>query len=119
MISDRCSRATWDTYLRGVVKHCVDTRPLLEEHGDSRHDDALEHGFCLKKRANCDELQLESIPCRLLTEMRKGFGKTSFLEQGLCFDFKEFQLDELVVLREIPQGCEVLSSLFFAVVVPV
>jgi hypothetical protein len=105
--------------LRGVVKHCVDTRPLLEEHGDARHDNALEHGFCLEQCAYCDKLQFESVPCSLLGEVRKGFCETAFLEQGLCFDFKEFQLDELVVLREIAQGCEILSSFFFAVVVPV
>ena len=46
--------------------------------------------------------------------MRESFSNTALLEHGLCLDFQEFQLDELVVGGEVSERSQVASRFFFA-----
>jgi hypothetical protein len=90
---------------------------LLEKHGDGSNDNPLEHSLGLEKGSNGNKLEFEDVPCGLLAKMRESFGNAAFLEQGLSLNLKEFQLDKLMIDREVTKGCEVLPSFFLTVMV--
>jgi len=46
--------------------------------------------------------------------MRESFSNTALLEHGLCLNFQEFQLDELVISGKVAEGGQVASRFFFA-----
>lgn len=80
-----------------IVEHSIDSSPLLEEHGYSRHDDPLEHGRSLEERRNGDKLQFDCVPCTRMCQARKVGLNCPLLEQRLCLDLKELNLDELII----------------------
>jgi hypothetical protein len=61
-----------------IVEHCIDTGPLLEEHGYGCDNYPLEHCFCPEEGADGDELELESIQRRKLAEMGPVFCTVRF-----------------------------------------
>lgn len=75
---------------RRIVENCVNTGPLLKEHGNRSHDDTLKHGLGLEKRTNSYELEFEGIPRCQLRKMGELFSDTTLLEHGLGLDLKEF-----------------------------
>jgi hypothetical protein len=102
---------------RSVVENGVDAGPLLEEHGDSGNDDALEHGLGLEEGADSDELELEGVPGGQLGEMRELLGNAALLEHGLGLDLEEFELNQFVVLGKLTEGGEGAASFVFTAVV--
>lgn len=101
----------------GVVQHGIDTRPLLEEHGNTSNHRPLDHAPALEQGLDGDELELESVPGGLLAKLGEVLGDSPLLEERLSLDLKELELDELVVLGESSQTGEVGSSFRLAAVV--
>lgn len=100
-----------------VVEHSVDSCPLLEEHGNTGNHAALQHALLGEERLDGNELKLEVVPDGLLAEVGELLGNASLFKQRLCLDFKELQLNELVVDRKASESRQDLLGLLFAVVV--
>lgn len=77
---------------------------LLEEHRYGGDDDAAEHGAGFEEGAYGYELQFENVPRGECGEVRPLEGRAAFLEDGLCFDLEEFELDEFVVFVETAEA---------------
>lgn len=102
---------------RSVVKNGVNAGPLLEKHGDSGHNDALEHGLGLEEGADGDELELEGVPGGQLGQMRELLSNAALLEHGLSLYLEEFELDQFVILGKLAERGESAASLVFTAVV--
>lgn len=89
-------------HLRHKIWTCgrIQSSPLLEKHGQTGHDDTLEHRLRLEKRTDGDELQLDSGPSRVISKVREMFGDRALLEERLGPDLCELKLNELVVLGQ-------------------
>ena len=113
-----CLRSdTLRTEILRTVQYGVDSVPLLEEHSDGSHNDALEHGLCLEQSGDGDELEFEDVPDRIFLEVREGLSKTALLEHRLSLDLEELQLDKFVVFGKITKMSKILAGLFRATVV--
>ena len=103
--------------LWGVVEDRIDAGPLLEEHGNGRHDYTSEHGLCLEELLDGDELELEDVPGGLFAQLREEFGNAAFLKERLGLDLKKLELDKFMVWGQAAETGEHLSSFRFATVV--
>lgn len=97
--------------------HGINGSPLLEEHGNRRNNNTLEHGLGLEQPGNGHKLQLKDVPGCLLAQVGVVLGDAALLEQRLGLDLEELELDELVVGGEVAKVGEHGAGLLLAAVV--
>ena len=97
--------------------HSIDGSPLLEEHRNRGNNNTLEHGLGLEQPGDGHKLQLKDVPGSLLAQVGELLGDAALLEQRLCLDLEELELDELVVRGEVSEVGEHGTGLLLAPVV--